>query len=300
MSGAEEMQSGSPSVFVGLDIGGTKFLVAAANARGEIIRQVRNETPEDLQDGLRVLDDMIRDVLSSRKPIAIGAAIGGPLDYRTGIVSPLHQPSWRAVPLKSRMEEKWNCPCTVDVDTNAAALGEYRFGTERPTRLLYLTISTGMGGGFLIDGELYRGNNGAHPEIGHQSIQYRCTHPEKVSCECGAPDCLEALVSGNGIRRIYGKAAEQLSESEWDEVAFNLGQGLRNAVALYAPDRIVLGGGVAIGGGAAFISRVVEYTKEHLYIVAAPDVRLSSLGYETALKGAVALAMQSAEDMAGV
>ncbi|NIR00588.1 MAG: ROK family protein, partial [Gemmatimonadales bacterium] len=79
------------------------------------------------------------------------------------------------------------------------------------------------------------------------------SHPERISCECGLPDCLEAMVSGNGIRRVYGRTAEQLSESEWEEVAWNLGQGLRNAAALYAPAVIVLGGGVALGGGDRLI-----------------------------------------------
>jgi predicted NBD/HSP70 family sugar kinase len=148
-----------------------------------------------------------------------------------------------------------------------------------------------MGGGFLIDGEIYRGQNGAHPEVGHQSVHFRCQNPSGVRCECGAPDCLEALVSGNGIRRLYGKPAEELNPEEWEEVAYNLGQGLRNLAALYAPDFISIGGGVAVGGGEPFIRTATRVMEDHLKLVPPPQVALSQLGYDTALRGAVAMAL---------
>jgi predicted NBD/HSP70 family sugar kinase len=148
-----------------------------------------------------------------------------------------------------------------------------------------------MGGGFLVDGKIYRGLGGAHPEVGHQSIPYRCSNEAGIQCECGAPDCLEAIVSGNGIRRIYGKSAEELSAEEWDEVAYNLGQGLRNLATIYAPDVIRMGGGVAMGGGEAFIRRAYSVMAEHLKLVPAPEVSLSGLGYNTALLGAIAVAI---------
>src|SRR6266540_5277906 len=157
-------------------------------------------------------------------------------------------------------------------------------------RFLYITISTGMGGGFLVDGAIYRGAQERHPEVGHQSINYRCAHPEQVICECGAPDCLEALVSGNGIRRIYGVPAEGLTAAEWGEVAYNLGQGLRNLAAIYLPDLIVIGGGVAVGGGARLLSAACRVMGERLKLVPVPEVRLSRLGYDTALLGALAIA----------
>jgi predicted NBD/HSP70 family sugar kinase len=189
------------------------------------------------------------------------------------------------------IESKWGCPFHVDVDTNVAAVGEYRWGGASGGRFLYLTLSTGMGGGFLIDGKIYRGQDGAHPEVGHQSIHFRCSNPSAVQCECGAPDCLEGLVSGNGIRRIYGKPAEALTSEEWAEVAYNLGQGLRNMAALYAPDLIRIGGGVAVGGGENFISAARKVMEEHLKLVPAPHVELSRLGYDTALRGAIAMVL---------
>lgn len=199
------------------------------------------------------------------------------------------------VPLKKIMENAFNCLFYVDVDTNVAAFGEYHLGDCASSRLLYLTISTGMGGGLLIDGRIYRGMNDAHPEVGHQAISFRCAHPERVRCECGAPDCLEGLISGNAIRRIYRKPAEQLSTAEWEEVGSNLGQGLRNLAALYAPEVILLGGGVAIGAGEKLLAPARKVLREHLRLVPVPQIRLSSLGYDAPLIGALALAIYGAE-----
>lgn len=282
------------AVYVGLDIGGTKFMVGAANEQGTVLRRTRADTPLDRDEGVALLHRMIADVAQHEPIAAIGAAIGGPLDVHTGVVSPLHQPQWRDVPLKALMEARWNCPFAVDVDTNVAALGEYAHGAADVSRLLYITLSTGMGGGFVIDGQLYRGAGGAHPEIAHQGVAYRCDHPERIACECGVADCLEALVSGNGIRRIYRKPAEQLNEEEWAEVAYNLGQGLRNLAAIYCPDLIVLGGGVAVGGGERLLREAHTVIAAHLRLVPVPTLRLSALGYDTALHGAITLARQGA------
>jgi predicted NBD/HSP70 family sugar kinase len=279
------------AVLVGLDIGGTKIMVASADPEGNILRRARTDTSASLEADLENINRMIAHVALEEEILGMGAAIGGPLDWEQGIVSPLHQPAWRNIPVKEIMEARWNCPFRVDVDTNVAAIGEYRWGAVSAERFLYLTLSTGMGGGFLIDGKIYRGQGGAHPEVAHQSINFRCSNPSAVQCECGAPDCLEALVSGNGIRRIYGKPAEKLNLDEWEEVAYNLGQGLRNMAVLYAPDVIRIGGGVAVGGGERFVGAARAVMEEHLRLVPAPQVELSRLGYDTALRGAIAIAL---------
>lgn len=280
-------------IFIGLDIGGTKIIVASEDTAGTILRRVQAETPPGLEDGLGLLKRLIAEVQGTDRIVSIGAAAGGPLDWQTGVVSPLHQPQWREVPLKALFEREYGCPFFVEVDTNAAALAEWRSRGEPTGSLLYLTLSTGMGGGFVVDGHLYRGASGAHPEAGHQSIPFRCAHPERVACECGAPDCLEALVSGNGIRRVYGKPAQELDPNEWAEVAFNLGLGLRNLAVLLAPDEIVLGGGVAVGGGETLVADAGRVLTERLFLVPVPRLRLSRLGYDTAIQGALVLARQA-------
>ncbi len=276
--------------YIGLDIGGTKFMVAAGDENGVVKQVVRADTPLDFQEGIPLLHDMIIKVIDGGIIAGIGAAIGGPLDWHTGVVSPVHQPQWRNVPLKKLMEERWNCPFYVDVDTNVAALGEYVLGKYTERSMLYITLSTGMGGGFIIDGAIYRGKDGAHPEVGHQSVSYRCANPDRIICECGASDCLEALISGNGIKRIYGKPAELLDDDEWDEVAYNLGLGLRNLATIYAPDVIVLGGGIATGQGEKLLATARAVMTANLRIVPAPRIQLSCYGYDTALMGSLYIA----------
>lgn len=281
-------------MLIALDIGGTKFDAASADGDGAIIRRVTAPTPVDLNQGLALLEAMARDVAGGQRPDAIGATCGGPLDADRGVVSPLHQPAWRAIPLRDFFQAAFGCPFRVEVDTDAAALAEVTFGRASPARMLYITLSTGMGGGLIVDGRIYRGANGAHPEIGHQAIPYRLARGGPVVCECGAKDCAEALVSGNAIRRLYGKPAEALDEAEWAEVTHNLGQALRNAAALYAPQDIVLGGGVAVGRGKRLAEEAGAVMRAGLRIVPAPRVRLSALGYDTALMGAIALAQRAA------
>ncbi len=289
------MKNKNENVYLGLDIGGTKLLVAAADLKGNILKELQAPTPRNFKEGIELLNNMASEVCENRKILAIGAAAGGPLDWKTGIISPLHQPEWRNVPLKEIMQKKWKCPFYVDVDTNIAAIGEYYFGENKAEWFLYMTISTGMGGGFLLNGKIYRGKDGAHPEIGHQAINFKCSHPENIHCECGAPDCIEALISGNGIRRIYGKPAEKLTEKEWDEVSYNLGQGLRNLATIYLPDLIVIGGGVACGRGEKLLAPARKILEDHIRIVPLPEVRISHLGYHTAIKGCIAVAMHGLE-----
>jgi glucokinase len=278
------------SVSIALDLGGTKIMTAAINSKREIIARERANTPVSLSEGLSVVKNLIRSVSSGLSIRAIGASAGGPLDYQTGIVSPLHQPEWREVPLREIIEDEFGVPFKVDVDTNAAALAEYHFGRHRSARLLYVTLSTGMGGGFIVDGKIYRGANGSHPEIAHQAIPYRLPVSGPIKCSCGATDCLEAIVCGTAIERIYGTRAEGLSPAQWDEVAYNLGQGLRNVATIYSPETILLGGGMALGGAERLIHGVRTVLENNLKIVPIPIVQLSTLGYDAALWGAYALA----------
>ena len=280
----------SMDAVVGLDIGGTKILAAAAGPDGAPLRTLRRPTPSSLAEGLRLLTSMTRECAPGATIRSIGASIGGPLDWREGVVSPLHQPSWRAVPLKAIMEKEFRCPFAVDVDTNVAALGEWKARGRKPRRLLYLTISTGMGGGFVVDGQLFRGANGEHPEVAHQMLGNAAT----ARCECGATGCLEELVSGNGIRRRFGKPAEALTDPEWTEVGRDLGQGLRNLITILAPDLIAVGGGVAIGAGEKLLGPAREAAAGSVKLVALPPVEPSILGYDTALRGALALALERA------
>jgi len=282
------------NVRVALDIGGTKILAAAATSDGAALGTLRAPTPRSLPEGLELLRKLTRECAGGNQIQSIGAAIGGPLDWKTGVVSPLHQSEWRNVPLKSLMEREFGCPFHVDVDTNVAALGEWEARERLPRRLLYLTISTGMGGGFIVDGRVFRGAAGEHPEVAHQSVAWKGSW-KSVRCECGAEGCLEELVSGNGIRRLYGKPAPELSEAEWAEVGGNLGQGLRNLATITAPDLIAIGGGVAFGAGEKLLGPARKTAAAGLKLLALPPIEPSRLGYETALRGAFVLAKEGCD-----
>lgn len=282
--------SNNMGVYIGIDIGGTKMMTAAVDTDMQILRRSKEPTPLDLQEGLEQLHAMIAKVAETEEIIGIGLAIGGPIDIPAGTVSPLNQKQWRDIPLRKMMESRWGCPFHFGVDTDVAAVGEYYLRKLDLERFLYVTISTGVGGGFLLNGKVYRGLKGAHPEVGHQAIPSRCKYPDRPLCGCGNTDCLEALVSGSGIRRIYGKPATELEEDEWDEVAFNLSQGLRNMITLLSPDLIVLGGGVITGGGDFFLEKTHAYLSKTPLLVPLPEIRVSELGYDTALFGAAFIA----------
>jgi predicted NBD/HSP70 family sugar kinase len=277
-------------IYIALDIGGTKMMAAAVNEDMEILRRCKYPTPVDLPEGLDRVNAMVTEVTAGEQILGIGAAVGGPIDIAGGTVSPLNQKQWRKVPLKRIMEDRWGCHFHFGVDTDVAAVAEYYLAGLDVERFLYVTVSTGVGGGFLLNGKVYRGLGGAHPEVGHQSIAAKCKFPERATCGCGNPDCLEALVSGSGIERVYGKPAKELLQEEWDEVAYNLSQGLRNMVTILAPDLITLGGGVTTGGGKFFLKKTYAHLERMLTLVPMPEIRVSDLGYDTALLGAAYIA----------
>ncbi len=276
-------------VLIGLDLGGTKIQIAAADRAGAVQRRARLMTPHGLDEGLAAIRDTIAEVAAGAPIAGIGVAIGGPIDAALGIVSPLHQATWRAVPFGRLLGEWTRAPWRIEVDTDAAALAEHARGGHGVGRLLYVTVSTGVGGGFVIDGAIQRGAGGAHPEFGHQAVG-----GEAVLCGCGAQGCLEALISGRALERRYGRPAAELDDGAWAEAGRLLGLGLRNAATLLAPELIVLGGGVVTGAGERLIGPARVEVERGVRLLPAPRVVASSLGYDTALIGALALAQAGA------
>lgn len=274
------------SVYIGIDIGGTKMMAAAFDAAGRVLGRVKEATPQDPDVAIGLMNEMVASVAGQEAVEGIGMAICGPIDMDAGTASPVNLKQWRDMPLRAALEKRWGCSFHFGVDTDVAAVAEYALAGLEVERFLYLTVSTGLGGGFLLGGKVYRGMRGIHPEVGHQAIPARLSHPERVLCGCGNRDCLEAIVSGSGIERIYQKSARDLDKSEWDEVAYNLSLGLRNMIMLLSPDLIVLGGGVATGGGHFFIEQTRAYLDRTLTLAHMPEIRVSQLGYDTALLGA--------------
>ena len=282
---------------IGIDIGGTKILTASCNRQGALLFRTRISTPQDPTAAMHQIIDMVRaaaDHAADETIDAIGISCGGPLDARAETISPLHLPQWRGLELGRVLRSEFNCPVRLENDADAGAFAEYYVGDAGITRLLYVTLSTGLGGGLLLDGEIYRGHDYSHPEIGHQSVPLH-PHIASVSCSCGATNCLEALISGLAIERRYGKQAANLNRDEWTEVGVLLGRGLRNVAAILAPEEIAISGGVAVGGGELLLSAARAELERNVHIVPRPRLRLSRLNYDAALWGALALGFAATE-----
>jgi glucokinase len=206
-----------------VDIGGTKTACAMGAAAGEVLARREHPTPVArgpeacLERIARELRAVLREAPGELpQPESIGVACGGPLDSRAGIIySPPNLPGWDGVPVKAFLEERFGLPTYVENDANAGALAEHRFGAGRGARnLVYLTLGTGIGGGIILSGRLYRGTTDDAGEIGHTTVL-----PDGPECLCGKRGCLEALVAGPAIGQRAQRLAEAHPESPMRELA---------------------------------------------------------------------------------
>lgn len=257
---------------VGVDIGGTKVACVLADAEGNILARQWQPTrsAEGWQTVVQQLFEMTEKVLKGvplQQVRGIGISCGGPLDSQQGIVySPPNLPGWDAVPVKRLFEERFSLSTRLENDANATALAEHRFGAGRGTRnMVFMTWGTGIGGGLILDGRLYRGTNDLAGEIGHTTVLL-----DGPLCGCGKRGCLEALASGPSIARRARELANESPESlvwqrvtpeevtaqhvveaalEGDtfarfvlaEAATYMGIGIANVAQILNPERVVLG-----------------------------------------------------------
>ena len=266
-----------------MDFGGTNVKVGLVDPRGRIAAtqalssRVLSRPPRFVEGVARAVETLSRAAgvrPSQLRGVGVGAP--GPVDVERGLVHFLvNVPGWREVPLSRALERRLHCRCVIDNDVNVFALGEWRFGAGRGAHnLVCLTLGTGVGGGLMFNGLLYRGSGGAAGELGHMVI-----NPRGNRCGCGARGCLEAEVGTAAILRMGRRAIregaeplttlaraahghltpELISEAArrgdararriWVEVGRWLGVGLANVANLLNPDRIVIGGGVANAWG---------------------------------------------------
>lgn len=264
---------------VGVDFGGTTVKVGLVNRRGRVVRTTVLTTRR-VGTPTRFLAAVSREITALAHAVGIrpsqlcGVGIGAPglIDVRRGIVHHLvNVRGWRQVPLARDFWRRLRCACVVDNDVNLVTLGEWSCGAGRGAHnLICLTLGTGLGGGLIIQDQLYRGASGSAGEIGHMVIA-----PGGHRCTCGNRGCLEAQVSANlivrearvAIRRgaqilrrlaqrstgpltpeLVCRAAAQgdrAARQIWVRVGRWLGVGIANVVNLLNPDRVVIGGGVA-------------------------------------------------------
>lgn len=216
---------------MGIDIGGTKTLVAVLNDKGTVTESFRFPTPKNYLSFLKELAVNVAN-LSTEKFRAVGAAAPGTIDRTKGMALDFGNLPWHDVPLKNDLKKMFNCPAVVENDANLAGLAEARLLPEYDC-VLYVTISTGIGTGIItkgkIDPEL------ADSEGGHILLEYN----NKLQK-------WESFASGKAIVRRYGKRAGEItSKTIWKEISHNLAIGLYDLIAFVQPDVVVLGGGVS-------------------------------------------------------
>lgn len=189
---------------IGIDLGGTQIRAAILQGKRILARAATltgtNPTPERVLPRIFATVQLALDEagMTLERIGGVGVAAPGPLDCRTGMIfSPPNLPAWQGTPLRALLQEHYQKPVFVENDANAAALGEYLFGAGQGCQtMVYLTVSTGIGGGVICDGKLFEGTNGSAAELGHVTIDWRGER-----CSCGNVGCLEALGSGTAIAR---------------------------------------------------------------------------------------------------
>ena len=267
---------------IGVDIGGTKVAAGLVDQSGVIshVTRVRMVSDRDAATGLdsviEALDSLMAKAQQSHWIIrAIGICAPGPLDPNTGVViNPPNLPCWRNFPLGEGISKRYKLPVKIENDGNAAALAEVLWGAGKGhAKVFYISIGTGVGTGFILDGRIYNGRTGAAPEGGHVSIDYR-----GPVCGCGKRGCIEVFISGTAIAKraqaklqaanlvhspildlAGGKIAavtcelvnqahgggDEIAKATLLETVEFLTVYLGNTIDLLEPDVIVVGGGVA-------------------------------------------------------
>ncbi|QHG15178.1 ROK family protein [Nostoc sp. ATCC 53789] len=316
------------TLILALDFGGTKLAAALVNIGSrKWLRYERRLSPvgANASTDLEIMRSLIYSLLEDAKPAAIGVSFGGPVDASMGTVRLSHHVAgWENIPLKELLENEFGVSVGVDNDANVAALGEHRFGAGQGyDSLFYITVSTGVGGGWILNGQPWRGAGGMAGEIGHIVVD-----PAGPVCLCGKRGCVERLASGpymaQNVREILenepqrrgglrdgevlrglvggdltlltgqlvseaAAAGDDLAKEVLRKAAWALGVGIGNVANLMNPQRFVLGGGVTKAGEDFW--RVVRQVAQE---TALPEVDFeiipAVLGDDAPLWGAVAIA----------
>lgn len=277
-------------VVLGVDIGGTKVNVGAISSSGEVLESERRATGHDAtaDELIAAVCEPVAALIERHDVQAIGVGCAGPMEAGGVRVSPLNLPAWRNFPLAAKLSE-FGLPVFVDNDVKVLARGEgWRGAATGCDDYLCLVVSTGIGGAVVSAGRVVDGASGNAGHIGHVIVE-----PLGAMCECGARGCVEAEASGTAIARRTGRDARYASAAEWGRSAELLGRALVSCAALTNPQRIVIGGGVALGVGQPYIDLVGESFRQHagLSFVREARVLMSTLGPDGGALGAGALAL---------
>lgn len=299
-----------------IDIGGTKFAAGLVTELGEIVssRRIRNPQGSDPEALFAALTEVVDSVLHAAGiepegtlPLpAIGIATAAPMDRDAGTVSPVNIPAWRGFALRDRLVERYGLEVRMFGDAVAVAVGEHWRGAARGRRnVLGMVVSTGVGGGVIIDGKVVPGTTGNAGHIGHISVD-----PFGPKCVCGGIGCLEAIASGTNIAawaRAHGSDAvdtaaladaarrgDQVALATFRRAGEAIGLAVAGAVTLLDLDVVVIGGGVAAAGSLLFDPIADAYSRyARLGYASSPRVVPALLGGDAGLIGAAAVVLQA-------
>jgi glucokinase len=274
-----------------IDIGGTKFQIAAFDGVTLSRRECR---ATDRAGGREWMLGQIAAIARSWRDEApfdrCGVSFGGPVDFAAQRVAlSTHVGGWRDFGLVEWVRSELGLRAVIDNDANAGALGEALYGAGKGCRsVFYLTLSTGIGGGIFLDGRIWRGPDSYAGEIGHLTIR-----PDGPECLCGARGCFERICGGLWLERDHGRPAQDLLEDPAFTARYvvDLALGLKAAIMLLNPERIVIGGGISKAGDRLFGPLRAELRRQvTAWSRARIDVRPAARPDDGVLYGALALA----------
>jgi glucokinase len=271
-----------------IDIGGTKLAVARVDAEGRL--GDRHAAPTPGLEGAEVMWGTLVDLVAATRrgdEVVVGVGCGGPMARGGATVSPLNIPAWRDFPLRGRLAEETGLEVFIDNDAKALARGEGWVGAARGERdYIAMVVSTGVGGGIVVDGRLLDGADGNAGHIGHVIVE-----PEGRVCACGARGCLEAQASGPSILAAWGVDPQAVGEDVRRRTGTLVGRAVASVVNLLDLRLAVVGGSVALGFGAPFFEAAQAELDARSRIVYARGARIVpvGLGDEGPLVGAAAV-----------
>jgi glucokinase len=249
-------------VCLALDVGGSKMAAGLVTRSGDLLVHERVETPstrdpEVLFAALGAVVGAIAGPGPGASPstrVIAGIGCGGPMDLEKGTVSPLNIPGWRDFPLRARVAALTGLPTSLDNDAKALALGEGWVGAARGCRnFLAMVVSTGVGGGIVLDGHLANGTSGNAGHIGHVIVE-----PDGRPCACGARGCLEAEASGTAIAAITGRPPAEAPPAVVARCGMLVGRAVASLVSALDLELILVAGSVALCYGAPFFAAANE------------------------------------------
>jgi glucokinase len=273
-------------VGMAIDIGGTKLAVGLVDENGQVLAERRARTEVD--DPWPGLATLVIDVLASASMITVvGVGCGGPMTAGGEQVSPLNIAGWRDFPLRSRLAELTRLPVFIDNDAKALALGEGWLGAATGCRnFIGMVVSTGVGGGIVLDGRLLEGADGNAGHIGHVIVE-----PDGRACACGGRGCLEGETSGLAIAAITGRPAAEAPPDVVERAGRLVGRAVASVCNLLDMRLAVVAGSVALGYGAPFFAAAQRELDGRARIEFARGARIvpAGLGAQAALIGAAAV-----------